>query len=141
MSGPGLVLIHEFLRDFHKCEVPAWLAEEMRNGDPAGAISSAAQSQHDDICERSLQLFVHLYGVEAGNLALKTMASGGLYIGGGIAPKILDAMKGGTFIEAFLAKGHMQALLQEIPVQVILNDKTALYGPAVFAAYKLSADA
>ncbi len=141
LSGPGLVLIHEFLSDFHKREVPAWLVEEMHEGDPASAISIAAQSQRDDICEQSLQLFVHLYGVEAGNLALKTMASGGLYIGGGIAPKILDAMKDGTFIEAFLAKGRMQALLQEIPVQVILNDKAALYGPAVFAGYRLSADA
>ncbi|MGB5715732.1 MAG: glucokinase [Gammaproteobacteria bacterium] len=141
LSGPGLVLIHEFLSNFHKREVPAWLVQEMHEGDPASAISMAAQSQRDDICEQSLQLFVHLYGVEAGNLALKTMASGGLYIGGGIAPKILDAMKGGTFIEAFLAKGRMQALLQEIPVQIILNDKTALYGPAVFAEYRLSADA
>ena len=138
LSGPGLVLIHDFLRHIHKLEVPAWLDDEMLNGDPAAAIASAAQSGRDDICKRSLDLFVHLYGVEAGNLALKTLASGGLYIGGGIAPKILDAMKGGAFIEAFLAKGRMQALLQEIPVQVILNDKTALYGPAVFAAYKLS---
>jgi glucokinase len=139
LSGPGLVAIHEFLRYVHKREIPAWLAEEMHNGDPAGAISIAAQSQRDDICGKSLDLFVHLYGVEAGNLALKTLASGGIYIGGGIAPKILDAMKDGAFIEAFLAKGRMQPLLQEIPVQVILNDKTALYGPAVFAANKCSA--
>ena len=138
LSGPGLETIHEFLRHFHKLEVPDWLAEEMQNGDPSAAIANAAQSRRDDICEKSLDLFVHLYGVEAGNLALKTMASGGLYIGGGIAPKILDAMKTGTFIKAFLAKGRMQPLLQEMPVQVILNDKTALYGPAVFAAHKLS---
>ena len=134
LSGPGLVLIHEFLRYVHNCETPAWLTAKMLGGDPAEAISSAAQSQQDDICKKSLDLFVHLYGVEAGNLALKTMASGGLYIGGGIAPKILDAMKGGAFIKAFLDKGRMQPLLQKIPVQVILNDKTALYGPAVFAA-------
>lgn len=139
LSGPGLLLIHEFLRHFHKLEVPAWLAEAMRNGDPSAAIASAAQSGRDAICGKSLDLFVHLYGVEAGNLALKTMASGGLYIGGGIAPKILDTMKSGAFIKAFLDKGRMQPLLEEIPVQVILNDKTALYGPAVFAAHKLSA--
>ena len=139
LSGPGLETIHEFLRHFHKVEVPAWLASEMLDGDPSAAIADAAQSQRDEICEKSLHLFVHLYGAEAGNLALKTMASGGLYIGGGIAPKILDAMKSGAFIKAFLAKGRMQHLLQEMPVQVILNDKTALYGPAVFAAHKLSA--
>lgn len=136
LSGPGLVHIHEFLRHYHNSQVPAWLSEEMHSSDPAAAISIAAQAQRDDICEEALDLFVHLYGVEAGNLALKTLASGGLYIGGGIAPKILDVMKGGAFIKAFLAKGRMQPLLEKIPVQVILNDKTALYGPAIFAARK-----
>ena len=134
LSGPGLVHIHEFLRHYHKRDVPDWLAEDMRTGDPAAAISMAAQAQRDDISEEALDLFVHLYGVEAGNLALKTLASGGLYIGGGIAPKILSVMKGGAFIKAFLAKGRMQPLLEKIPVQVILNDRTALYGPAVYAA-------
>ena len=134
LSGPGLVRIHEFLRHYHKRDTPAWLAEDMRNSDPAAAISMAAQAQRDDIAEEALDLFVHLYGIEAGNLALKTLASGGLYIGGGIAPKILGVMKGGAFVKAFLAKGRMQPLLEKIPVQVILNDRTALYGPAVFAA-------
>ena len=136
LSGPGLVNIHDFLRHYHHSRVPAWLSDEMHSGDPAAAISSAAQSQRDAICAEALNLFVHLYGVEAGNLALKTLATGGLYVGGGIAPRILDVMQGGAFIKAFLSKGRMQALLEKIPVQVILNDKTALYGPAVFAARK-----
>jgi glucokinase len=81
----------------------------------------------------ALALFVRLYGVEAGNLALKMMASGGLYVGGGIAPKILGQLENGVFMKAFRAKGRMQGLLERMPVRVILNDRTALYGPAVFA--------
>ncbi len=134
LAGPGLVNIHDFLRYQGNIDVPAWLAEAMRNGDPAAAISIAAQAQKDDVCEEALELFVRLYGAEAGNLALKHMASGGLYIGGGIAPKILDWLKKDDFIDAFLAKGRMRPLLEKIPVRVILNDRTALYGPAVYAA-------
>ncbi len=134
LAGPGLVHIHDFLRYAKQSDTPAWLAEAMRAGDPAAAISRAAQARRDDICEESLELFVHLYGVEAGNLALKHMASGGVYIGGGIAPKILDWLKGEEFISAFRGKGRMRPLLERIPVRVILNDRTALYGPAVYAA-------
>jgi glucokinase len=134
LSGPGLVTIHAFLVDTHRRQVPAWLSEEMRSGDPAAAISGAGLARRDETCTEALNLFVHLYGAEAGNLALKTLATGGFYVGGGIAPKILAVLQEGTFIEAFLAKGRMQPLLEKIPVQVILNDKTALFGPAVFAA-------
>lgn len=141
LSGPGLENIHAFLRHYHQSQVPAWLSEEMDNGDPAAAISSAGLASRDEICAEALNLFVHLYGVEAGNLALKTLATGGLYVGGGIAPKILNVMKSGAFIEAFLSKGRMQPLLKRIPVQVILNDRTALYGPAVFAAGKHNGNA
>jgi glucokinase len=77
---------------------------------------------------------VHLYGVEAGNLALKIMATGGFYIGGGIAPKILKPLSSGGFMAAFCAKGRMRPLLEQIPVRVILNDRTALFGPAIVAA-------
>ena len=136
LSGPGLAHIHEFLRHHHNSQTPDWLTEEMHAGDPAAVISSAALAQRDAICVATLDLFVHLYGVEAGNLALKTLASGGLYIGGGIAPKIIRLMQNGNFIKAFLAKGRMQPLLEKIPVQIILNDRTALYGPAVYAAFK-----
>lgn len=135
LSGPGLVNLHEFLCHYRNRPVPDWLQLEMRSGDPAAAISGAAQSGRDALCSEALELFVHLYGAEAGNLALKMMATGGLYLGGGIAPRIIGQLTTGTFMSAFIAKGRMQALLEQIPVRVILNDRTALYGPAVFVTH------
>lgn len=134
LSGNGLVNLHACLRELRQREIPGWLQQEMDAGDPAAAISAAAQQQRDAICVESLGLFVHLYGVEAGNLALKLMAAGGLYIGGGIAPKILPQLQDDTFIDAFLAKGRMRGLLERIPVRVILNKETALRGAARYAA-------
>jgi len=134
LSGPGLVHIHDFLRQAAQTTAPLWLLKEMRNGDPAAVISTAAQAGRDTVCGQALQLFIHLYGVEAGNLALKHMATGGLYIGGGIAPQILDGLIQGDFIAGFLGQGRMRPLLEQMPVRVILNDRTALYGPAVYAA-------
>ncbi|HYQ70413.1 MAG TPA: glucokinase [Gammaproteobacteria bacterium] len=134
VSGPGLVMLHAFLCRQHATAAPDWLQTEMQCGDPAAAISRAAQSGRDTCCVAALELFVHLYGVEAGNLALKIMATGGFYIGGGIAPKILAELAGGGFMAAFTRKGRMQALLEQMPVRVILNDRTALLGPALVAA-------
>lgn len=134
LAGPGLVNIHEFLRNHRKMASPNWLVEEMARGDPAAAISRAAQEQTDRVCEEALEMFVSLYGAEAGNLALKHMATGGIYIGGGIAPKILTWLRKGDFMHAFLDKGRMRPLLESMPVRVILNDRTALYGPAIYAA-------
>lgn len=133
LSGPGLLNIHDFLVHHRGHTVPRWLQDELQADDPAAAISRAAQSGSDTICEEALALFVHLYGTESGNLALKMMATGGMYIGGGIAPKILDQLAGGAFMNAFRAKGRMSGLLEQMPVRVILNERTALYGPAVFA--------
>ncbi len=138
LAGPGLVNIHSFLRHHRGIEAPAWLTEEMRESDPAAAISRAAQAHKDAICEEALEMFVRLYGAEAGNLALKHMATGGLYIGGGIAPKILEWLKQENFMQAFLAKGRMRPLLERVPVRVILNDRTALYGPAIRAAASIT---
>jgi len=103
-------------------------------GDAAAAISRAALEERDGICVEALDLFVQLYGAEAGNHALKIMATGGIYIGGGIAPKILDKLKGPEFMEGLLSKGRMRPLLEGMPVRVILNDRTALYGPALYLA-------
>ncbi len=103
-------------------------------GDPAAVISKAALAGTCELCAQALDLFVSLYGAEAGNLALKLMAIGGIFIGGGIAPKIIPKLKESTFMKAFVVKGRMQALLEEIPVRVILNDKTALLGAARYAA-------
>jgi glucokinase len=136
VSGTGLVNIYHFLRDTQRSEEPAWLAEQMRAGDPAATISQAAQTGNSPLCSQTLDLFMALYGREAGNLALKTMATGGLYIGGGIAPKNLDKLRDGTFMKRFVAKGRMQPLLEAMPVKVILNEKTALIGAACCAVLR-----
>jgi glucokinase len=134
VSGAGLVSMHECLRQLRQQPMPDWLQQAMSEGDPAAVISAAGQQGRDAICAEALGLFVHLYGVEAGNLALKLMATGGLYIAGGIAPKILPQLQDGAFIKAFLAKGRMQGLLEGMPVRVILNHEVALQGAAVYAA-------
>jgi glucokinase len=134
LSGPGLVQIYEFLRDSGRGEQPDWLAEELRGEDPAALISQFALQNRSELCSAALDLFVVLYGAEAGNLALKLKATGGVYIGGGIAPKILTRLKSPAFLEAFRSKGPMRPLLEGIAVKVITNDKTALLGAAHFAA-------
>lgn len=139
VSGMGLVDLYGFLRAYRRSAAPLWLDEEMRTGDAAAAISRAAMAGSDDICIETLDCFVRLYGAEAGNLALKTMSRGGLYVSGGIAPKILPLLQRGTFIEAFLAKGRMRPLLESMPVCVVLNERTALYGPALCAARAVDA--
>ncbi|MDD5299850.1 MAG: glucokinase [Gallionella sp.] len=134
VSGMGLVSLHEFLCLHHAVAAPQWLREEMHSGDAAAAISAAALSGRDEICVETLARFVRLYGAEAGNLALKVMSRGGLYLGGGIAPKILPLLQIGAFLDAFLNKGRMRPLLEAMPVRVILNDRAALFGPALRAA-------
>lgn len=130
VSGPGLYTIYEFLRDTGRGDEPGWLAEEIRHGDPAAAISQAALEGKCDLCVRALDLFASVYGAEAGNLALKVLATGGVYVGGGIAPKIISKLKDSTFMSAFVNKGRMRSLLEGIPVRVIMNDMTALFGAA-----------
>jgi glucokinase len=133
LSGPGLHLIYQFLRDTQKNE-PTWFSEKLPTGDPATLIAEAGLEGKPDICKNALQLFVSIYGAEAGNMALKTLAMGGVYIGGGIAPKILPTLQDGTFMKSFLAKGRYKRLLGKIPVRVILNPHTAILGAASVAA-------
>ncbi|MGA7748927.1 MAG: glucokinase [Gallionella sp.] len=134
VSGPGLVNLHEFHCLYRHTPLPEWLQQEMQQGDAAAAIANAALSGRDELCVESLDWFVRLYGAEAGNLALKVMSRGGLYLGGGIAPKILPHLQNGAFLEAFFNKGRMRPLLQDMPVKVILNDRAALFGPALHAS-------
>ncbi|HEV8384742.1 MAG TPA: glucokinase [Candidatus Acidoferrales bacterium] len=136
VSGPGLISLYEFLRETGRGEEPAWLAEEMRQGDPAPVISRNALAGKSALCEKALDLFVELYGAEAGNAALKFMATGGVYIGGGIAPRILPSLRGPAFREAFLAKGRMRPLLESMPLRIILNERAALLGAARRAMMK-----
>ncbi len=136
LSGPGLVNVFSFLRDSGHGRPDAWLIEEMENSDPAAAISKAALQGKCELCEQALELFISIYGAEAGNMAHKAMATGGIFLGGGIAPKILPRLKGPLFMDAFRGKGRMQRLLESIPVSVIVNDKTALLGAARCAQAK-----
>ena len=134
VSGPGLADLLGFLCLYRSRSVPEWLQQEMRRGDAAAAIANAALTGRDALCREALHWFVRLYGAEAGNLALKMMSRGGLFVGGGIVPKILSFLQQGAFLEAFLSKGRMRPLLETMPVRVILNDRAALYGPALHAS-------
>ena len=136
LSGPGLYNVYTFLRDTQRGVEPAWLTEELHQGDPSAAISRAALAGTCDLCVQTLDLFVTLYGAEAGNLALKCMATGGVFVGGGIAPRIVNKLKEATFIQAFSAKGRLQPVLEAVPIRVIMNDKAALYGAARCAALR-----
>jgi len=140
VSGPGLVAIHRFLGQSGEIGLenePPGIAEEMHREDPASVISRHASGGTSALCARTLELFVKLYAAEAGNLALKLMATGGLFIGGGIAAKNLAWMQSPTFLEVFRAKGRMRPLLEAMPVSVLLGAEAALLGAARRAAMDL----
>ena len=131
LSGPGVKNIYEFLRDTKRAEEPKWLEEQMQAAkDQPALISQLAHEHKAPICEQTLDLFVSVYGGEAGNCALKFMSTGGMFIGGSIAAKILPKMKEEVFLRAFREKGRMQSLLEEMPVKVVLNDDAGLLGAA-----------
>lgn len=134
VSGPGIFNIYSFLKQAGYGDEPPWLAEKLQGSDPSPVITEAAKRGDSELCVKTLRLFISLYGAEAGNLALKVLATGGVYIGGGIAPKILDQLKDGMFVAAFVDKGRLSPVLENMPVRVILNDKTALLGAARYAA-------
>jgi glucokinase len=134
VSGMGLTNIYEFLRDSQGLEEPKWLAEKITEAhDPNSVITEMALSAKSEICARALDMMVSIYGAEAGNLALKVLSVGGLYVGGGIAPKILEKLKDGTFLKAFQDKGRLSQLLINMPVRVILESRAALLGAAAYA--------
>jgi glucokinase len=133
VSGMGLTNVYEFLRDGKGLEEPVWLAERMRQEDPNAVITESALKAKSQLCEKTLDMFVSAYGAEAGNLALKVLSVGGLYVGGGIAPRILEKLKDGTFLKAFTDKGRLSQLLVNMPVRVILESRTALIGAAAYA--------
>ena len=133
VSGMGLTNCYEFLREVRGLEEPAWLAERMAAEDPNAVITELALKAKSEICEKALDMFVSAYGAEAGNLALKFLSVGGLYVGGGIAPRIIEKMKDGTFMKAFTDKGRLSQLLVHMPVRVILESRTALIGAAAYA--------
>ena len=138
LSGPGLYNIYRFLRDSGSASEPAWLQERLAAAaDPSAVISEVALSAGHPLCTAALDLFVSVYGAEAGNLALKSLALGGVFVAGGIAPKILPKLRDGAFVRAFADKGRFAALLHSIEVSVVLNPRLALLG-AVTVARDLS---
>lgn len=130
VSGPGLVNIFEFLRDSRDQQATMELQSAMEASDPSAAISDFAMDGKDDLAVSALDLFVRIYGAEAGNLALKVMARGGVYIAGGIAPQIMGKLEDGAFLRAFTDKGRFAGLLGDIPVHVVLNPTVGLMGAA-----------
>jgi glucokinase len=149
VSGKGIVSIYQFLCQRQiSDESPAmaevfkiWereMGKDVKTVDPAAEISKAATSQQDYLCQKAMDLFVSSYGAEAGNLALKLLPRGGLYIAGGIAAKNLPLIQRGDFMQAFLQKGRMTPVLERVPVHVVLNSDVGLIGSALCAALKHS---
>ncbi|WP_447600147.1 glucokinase [Nitrospira sp. Nam80] len=138
LSGPGLHAIYEYLRDTKKNE-PTWLAEKIKVEDPAATIAQAGLQGGTEIAKQALELFASIYGAEAGNLALKALALDGVYVAGGIAPKLLKKLQDGTFMRAFTNKGRYKRLMTTIPVKVVMNPKTALLGAASVAGRMVEA--
>ena len=133
VSGLGIQNIYGFLRDVEKIDEPAWLRERMASDDPNAVIGACAEDGSSTLCFETMQTFAAAYGAEAGNIALKVLATGGIYLGGGIAPKILKTLASGGFMQAFLDKGRLSPLLESIPVRVILDESCALLGAAAYA--------
>jgi glucokinase len=130
LSGPGLVNVYRFLRDTGRRSEPTWLAEELRHDDQAAAISGAGVAGTSALCVEALHTFVSIYGAQAGNLALTIKSSGGVFIGGGIAPKILPMLQQPIFLRSFLSKGRLSEILEAMPVKVIVNSYVPLLGAA-----------
>lgn len=138
LSGPGLLNIYRYLRSAQNLPEPAWLSDQLAHGDPSAAVGSAGLAGRDPVCVQALDVFASIYGAVAGNLALTAMAAGGVYIGGGIAPKLRAKLEDGDFIRAFCAKGRMAPLLRSVPVRLALNERAPLLG-AAHVAYRARA--
>ncbi len=131
LSGPGIKNIYDFLRDAHKADEPQWLKDQIGAApDPPAVISQLAQEGKAAICDQTLSIFVSIYGAETGNCALNFLSTGGIFIGGSVAAKIVPKMKDPIFMESFLDKGRMESLLKEIPVTIVLNDDSGIIGAA-----------
>jgi glucokinase len=131
LSGPGIKNIYDFLRDTHKADEPEWLRDQLKTTHDAPAlISQLAQEGKAPICEQTMSLFVSVFGAETGNCALHYMSTGGIFVGGSIAAKNIARMQDPVFMQSFLDKGRMEALLKDMPVKIILNDDCGLIGAA-----------
>lgn len=134
LSGEGLFNLYQFLTDAKKFDdEPEWLSKRIQREDPASVISETAKQKRNRLCVKALDMFTSIYGAAAANLALQVMAVGGVYLGGGIAPKIIWKLKDGTFMKAFKNRGRLSEIIAQIPVKVILNEMAALLGAAYHA--------
>jgi glucokinase len=131
LSGPGIKNIYDFLRDANQLDEPQWLRAQMAAApDPPALISQLALEGKAAICDQTLSLFVSIYGAETGNCALNFLSTGGIFLGGSIAAKIVPKMKEPIFMQSFLDKGRMEPLLKEMPVKIVLNDDSGIIGAA-----------
>jgi glucokinase len=130
LSGPGLLNIYRFLRAQGRAAEPAWLRARIESEDPSAVVAEVGLAGSDPVCVQALDLFAAIYGAEAGNLALKALAVGGVFVAGGIAPKIRAKLEDGTFVTAFCDKGRFAALMASIPVRLSLEPRAALLGAA-----------
>ena len=138
LSGQGVVNIYNFLKHSGRFGAePKWLSEKMSQGNPASVIASSARLKKNRICSMAMDMFASIYGAAAGNLALQAMAVNGIFIGGGIAPKIIWKLHDGSFMTSFTNKGRFSQFMTRIPVKVILNDRAALMGAAFYALHSL----
>ncbi len=131
LSGPGIRNIYDFLRDAHKAEEPEWLRTQLTAAsDPPALISQTALEGKAAICDQTLSMFVSIFGAQTGNCALNFMSTGGIFVGGSIAAKIVPKMKDPVFLESFLDKGRMEAILKDMPVKIVANDDCGIIGAA-----------
>lgn len=137
LSGRGLFNIYQFMKEQQFGAEPNWLRMRLAKEDPAVVITETARLKKSRLCSAALDLFVSIYGAAAGNLALLAMASGGVFIGGGIAPKIIWKLKEGAFMRAFRDKGRLADIIEHFPVKVVMNDSAALLGAALQASRML----
>ena len=134
LSGPGLLNIYRCLRDTRGRVEPAWLTERMQEDDPSAVVTEIGLAGEDPNCAEALDMFVSIYGAEAGNLALKVIARGGVYVAGGIAPRIQGKLTDGGFMAAFRDKGRFASLMETIPVRLALDSDAPLLGAAYVAS-------
>ena len=137
LSGPGIYTLYEFLYESGFAPQPASMMQIQEGKDRSAMVSECALKEHDPLCMETLRLFAEIYGAEAGNLALKSMSLGGVYIGGGIAPKILPVMTNNHFMNGFASKGRFEEMLRGMQVKISLNTETALLGAAHFAVDRM----
>jgi glucokinase len=134
VSGPGLRNIYEYLREAGVATEQAAVRAEMESGDPAPVIGRHGLARTDALCDQTLDLFCQILGAQAGNLALTVVSTGGVYIGGGIAPRLIERIRDGRLLAAFRHKGRLSDLIARMPLYVIMNPNVGLLGAAAYAA-------